>query len=524
MNLRRQAALLAILSIVGAGCGESENGGLVATTTSPTITTESTVPLDDQPENDGTQPAREVSPSAAVPTLADPLPEPAPEQMLANYPLDRVGYSMSEFVISGTATSYTSAAPLSADGRWPVTPEATAPYSTRAVVVQPVDPEQFSGTVIVEWFNVTSGLDAAVDWQYTHDEIIREGHAYVGVSAQAVGVEQLTMSEPERYGTLAHPGDSFSYDIYSQVGMAVRELSDMLLPGLEPTTLIAAGQSQSALRLTTYVNAVAPLTNVFDGFLIHSRGGVAAALSEEPQVDMATSAPVIIRDDLAVPVFILQTETDVLGVMEFLPARQPDSDYVRLWEVAGTAHVDIYVAQQAGDDDGSMGSDVAQFESLSNPVAGFTVDLGGSPLTLDCPPALNAGQLHYVVLSALHHIVSWATTGDAPPSMPLLDVDESTSPASFVLDANGNATGGVRTPAVDAPVATLSGLPAPDAPGFCVFFGSTVPFTPEQLDARYPNPGDFAAEWQRAVGDAEAAGALLPSDAARLAEMVPLPE
>lgn len=492
-------------------------------TTAQTDTTppDTAAPVDTEPVETSppdTTPSR-LEPSAAIPTLSDPLAEPAPEGMLVSFPLAQVGYSMSEFAMSGEATSYTTSAPLAEDGKWSVSPDETAPFTTRLVVVQPSDPDAFSGTVVVEWFNVTSGVDAAVDWQYLHDEIIREGHAYVGVSAQTVGVEQLLTTDPDRYAALSHPGDSFSYDIFSQAGMAIRELTDSALPGLVPTTIIAAGQSQSALRLTTYVNAVAPLTTVYDGYLIHSRAGGSPKLAEAPQVEVPTPETVLIRNDLTVPVLTIQSETDVLGVLEFLPARQPDTDLFRLWEVAGAAHVDIYVAQQALDDDGSPSFDVAQFESLSNPVSGFTVDLGDSELTLDCPPALNAGQLHYVVQAGLHRLVEWIGTGEPPMSLPRLEVDESTTPPTFVLDANANVTGGVRTPAVDAAVSMLSGLPVPDSPGFCVYFGQTVPFTQDQLDALYPTPEDFVHAWTQAVDDAEAAGVILPVDGDRLRDV-----
>jgi Alpha/beta hydrolase domain len=67
--------------------------------------------------------------------------------------------------------------------------------------------------------------------------------------------------------------------------------------------------------------------------------------------------------------------------------------------------------------------------------------------------------------------------------MPRLDVDTSTTPPSYVKDAVGNVTGGIRTPAVDAPIAVLSGLPPVGAPGFCVLFGQTKPLTPSQLSA-----------------------------------------
>jgi hypothetical protein len=43
--------------------------------------------------------------------------------------------------------------------------------------------------------------------------------------------------------------------------------------GIAVEHLIAMGESQSAFRLLTYVNAVHPAARVYDGFLIHSRDG-----------------------------------------------------------------------------------------------------------------------------------------------------------------------------------------------------------------------------------------------------------
>ena len=97
------------------------------------------------------------------------------------------------------------------------------------------------------------------------------------------------------------------------------------MPGLTPKYVIAAGESQSAFRLTTYVNAIAPLVNVFDSYLINSRSGTAAALSQAPQAAIPAPAVVYTRDDSAYPVLTFQTETDVAGPLNYLPARQPDS-------------------------------------------------------------------------------------------------------------------------------------------------------------------------------------------------------
>ena len=56
----------------------------------------------------------------------------------------------------------------------------------------------FSGTVLVEWQNVTAGYDLDA----LEPTSLREGYAWVGVSAQRVGVDQLRGWSPTRYGGL----------------------------------------------------------------------------------------------------------------------------------------------------------------------------------------------------------------------------------------------------------------------------------------------------------------------------------
>ena len=59
--------------------------------------------------------------------------------------------------------------------------------------------------------------------------------------------------------------------------------------------VIAVGESQSAFALTTYADGVQPLTEAFDGFLIHSRGGAALPLAGHnagDDVDIASAIAV----------------------------------------------------------------------------------------------------------------------------------------------------------------------------------------------------------------------------------------
>ena len=86
-------------------------------------------------------------------------------------------------------------------------------------------------------------------------------------------------NEPARYGTLHHPGDQYALDMYAQIGNALKVNKNVALRGLHPTHYVAVGESQSAFYLTTFADAIQPLTNTFDGIFIHSRGGSGAPLN-----------------------------------------------------------------------------------------------------------------------------------------------------------------------------------------------------------------------------------------------------
>lgn len=429
-----------------------------------------------------------------------------------SFDLAEVGYEQSEYFVEGVARAFLPTAPLGPDGRWRVTPGETAAYRTRVVVHRPIDPRRFDGTVFVEWLNVSGGLDAAPDWTGAHTEITRQGAVWVGVSAQRVGVEgggvslpglgdlSLKGSDPERYGSLVHPGDSFSYDLFAQVGRALRSPKGPdPLGGLRPERVIAVGESQSAFRLTTYANAIAPLARVYDGFLIHSRGGGSARLSQPPQPEVRAPEVVRIRTDLEVPVLLFETETDLIG-LEYLPDRQRDTRRIRLWEVAGTAHVDTYTLATGVVDRGDDPS-AADLVVTSSPIPGI----------FECARPVNSGPQHWVLNAAFAALERWVRRGVPPRPAPRLEVVEGTPPA-FVLDPLGNVRGGIRTPWVDAPIAVLSGL-GQEGAGFCFLAGTTSPLDATTLEALYPDHESYVAAVRRSAEREVRRGFLLAADA-----------
>jgi hypothetical protein len=218
-----------------------------------------------------------------------------------------------------------------------------------------------------------------------------------------------------------------------------------------------------------------------------------------------------VRTDLDVPVFVVVAESDVVGErLGYVRARQPDTDRIRAWEMAGTAHGDAYSLGIGATDDGSGAGDAALFAAMQQPPD----SIYGGVLTCDRP--LNAGPHTYVLRTALHDVDRWVRTGEAPPEMPRLEVDDAGT--GYRLDTAGNALGGVRTPQVDVPVAVLSGL-GQTGGSFCFLFGTTAPFDDASLAQRYPDRSAFTAAWDAAVERAVAAGALLPVDAERLKQV-----
>jgi hypothetical protein len=420
-------------------------------------------------------------------------------------PLEDLGYTEAEYKAAGTATSYTAAADLPTDGSFELTPGDDADYATRIVVRRPAEGDEFNGTVVVEWLNVSGGTDAAPDYTYLSEELLRGGYAWVGVSAQRIGIEGgqvavavpgaeamgvgqgLKAQDPERYGDLHHPGDAFSYDIYTQVARGLRAGGGDVAPldGLDVERVLAVGESQSAFALTTYIDGVQPLTGAFDGFLVHSRGGAAAPLGEKDAgIDIASSiggAPTTIRTDGDAPVIVVETETDLMGILGYLPARQDDTDNFRLWEIAGTAHADKF-------------------------------QLGETEDILGCTQPINRGQQVYVLRAALRSLDTWVKDGTAPPEAPRLTVDDATPAPAFVLDANGNVEGGIRTPAVVAPVDVLSGMPVEGSSVICLLMGSTTPLGADRLSELYASGDDYLAAYETATDELIDAGYALADD------------
>lgn len=418
------------------------------------------------------------------PTVIGPIPANAmPGSATRDYPwmstmhnLAAVGYVEEEFFIEGTASRFNTLVPLGTNG---TVVDGGHAYRTRIVVRRPVNPAKFNGTVLAEWQNVTAGYDLDAMWGASFEHIIREGYAWVGVSAQRVGVQGspngTKLWSPVRYGSLDVTAggmindDALSYDIYAQALQALRHpVGVRPLGRLTARNVFAIGASQSAGRLQVFINALHPLIgDPVDAYLLYIGGGR-------------------VRSDLTVPIFKLISETDVPAQVA---ARQPDTPLFRFWEVAGTSH--------------------SGRRTVLNSRPLLQRD-GVAPSEGDCEfPPYPRVPIQHVTNAVFDHMVKWVRQGVQPPGAPAI----TTVDGVIQRDARGNALGGIRLAEFDVPTALNSG--ANTGAAFCRLYGTHQPFAQDVVDRLYPTHWSYVAPVLSQLHQTVRSGYVVPEDAAR---------
>lgn len=357
----------------------------------------------------------------------------------------------------------------------------------------------------MEWLNVT--LDQDIDFVFgaTRELLVREGYAWIGVSAQRNGIEAMKKWNPERYSTLsvaasnidpadgseidpANPlimavgGDVLAWDIFSQVGRLAAANSSRMMGGLQVNRLIAAAESQSTLKVSTYYNSIQPLHRVYDGFLFYDRSG-------------------LLRTDVDAKTIAIGTE-----IFTTLMGRPPqdDTDHQRWWEVNGASHFSLDEIQNYVDPfikrDAAFRDSDGKALSLS--------DLTG--MKGPCAPATIYSRVPNgdIMKAALKSLNTWISGGPAPANTSRFVVDDQNN---YVRDANGQILGGIRTAAQDAPIARNAGIG--NGPWFCGPSGNHVDFTPAQLCQRYGSHTAYVARVQAIVNANVRSRVLLPEEA-----------
>ncbi|WP_171013108.1 alpha/beta hydrolase domain-containing protein [Microbacterium sp. 2FI] len=415
-------------------------------------------------------------------------------QSAAAVDLAAAGYTETEYYASGTANRY--------DGTAGTTTATVLDgghaYTTRVIVRTP-SPDKFNGSLVVEWNNVTIGVDGEFVFGEVNEYLLREGYAVAAVSAQRNGVETLKTWEPTRYGTLSVDanvcgsggtslctGDPLSFDIFTQVAKAVADNSGGALAGLDVESVVATGQSQSGIRLATYYNTIQPIYDYFDGFVYHDR-----------------AAP--LRADVDTPA--ITVDSDALHALGSWPYWQT-STWTRVWELAGGTHGSEFVRQYM---DVAFARDQAKLGPDGQPIT-FTQWLEPSCAVVDTATGGQFGPVDtgYVLAAAFKAIQTWNATGEpAPPSI-YFDRDAAGTP---IRDAQHISQGGIHLPALVAPTMFFDAWNGPPYLFPCAVGGYHIDYTPAELKAMYGNHGKYVSLVSKTAQKLVEQGYLLAEDA-----------
>lgn len=434
-----------------------------------------------------------------TPTVSGPLPATKTSYpfLATDIDLKEYGYVEQEFLYTGRAYQY----------NWPTTPgspvDQTATrvedggydFKTRMIVRRPAKAKDFNGVVIAEWMNVTALYDLEANWFGDPYYLLKNGYAFVGISAQSQGVSALCCNaipalgvgpfNPTRYQGLNVDGggivsnDALSYDIYSSALKAVRgqgQGSNPLGDLPAPKTVVASGESQSCGRLGNHYNRVEPLHDIVDAYLL--------TVCTNPKL----------RSDRPEKAVRILSETETARG----PVTDPDGPSFRKWEVAGGSHLPRLA-----------------FDNFNE-----VVTRDRAPLGVKCTAyPLSLVQWPFTQNKAIADLVNWSRGGAAPVPGPSMEY----SGSSLVRDAKGIAQGGIRYPEVEVPTGVNTGVNTPAGTdllsNFCPLLGSYTAFPGSEVEDLHGDIRNFVTDSGKVANGLVRRGFLLKEDAARLKEI-----
>jgi hypothetical protein len=379
-------------------------------------------------------------------------------------------------------------------------------------VRRPANSQKFNGTVYLDVLNATRGFDSDITWHYNARMIMREGAVYVGLTSKPVTVNFLRDEfgrapyiprNYSRYANLHMQKDGQVWDMLSQAAALLKAEAEPGNPlaGFDVERIILTGYSQSAGYVKTYINSFhndAILSDgrmAFDGFF-DGAGSFASKVPNPPDPRNEFNPGGDPRNKtllpVTAPVMRFQTSTEVQGVFNSKVNRQTeeDSPWIRTYEMAGGAHVD---ARQL------------VFEEQQN-----IDELGLESRWPLCEDASTL-RVEYVHSALLSRLDDWIERGRKPPASRLLSLVENDAGRLVVeKDSDGNEVGGVRLPQLAVPTGVWSGL---NPKLYCFLNGNYIPFSEEELTARYPRHHRYVRHTFRAIIDTYREGFLLPQDA-----------
>jgi hypothetical protein len=412
-------------------------------------------------------------PSAQSRMFMDPAAPGSPQAAA----VAELGYERYEVFGSGTANvyGYDRAGKVAVEQRG-------VPYTTRIVVIRPINPSRFSGIVQLIPMHPAAG---ARGWDQLSGYAADHGDAVVAVMIGADdntrhaprGPEPLIMPlrlkayDPLRYAPIRWgEEDGIRWDVFAETAKEARR-DPALLHGLRAKHVYASGWSFTGSFLRTFINSgfhssfSTPGHPLIDGYLIgissfsYISGYVPInSHSQNLPVD-GPRRPNIAID---VPVIEMQSENEALTNRDpQTPDRDREPGAHRLYEIPGLTH----------------GGGIAGRSAARAPQPGSSCTLTTTDVNM-----ADYGQ------AALENLDRWVSARVPPPHVPRMKV----MAGKAVKDPDGNTLGGLRPAQLEIPLARYgappegSGCVLPRGLGTAVIPMYRIPLSRERLAVLYP--------------------------------------
>ncbi len=429
-------------------------------------------------------------------------------------------YVEEEYFLSGTANVYD----LDENGRLYIKYEAL-PYKNRILVRRPRDIRNYSGRVLMDILNASSGYDIEDGWDRFHNYCLDAGHAYVGITSKPLCVQALKNFDFARYRSLnwssaqpaAQPAGRYAFgsiegteeglvwDILSQTANLLRcGGTENCLGGYPADYINLSGQSQSGMYLNTYTNYFHRYLKtengqkLFDTYLNIVGAASRRPLCQTPFGEEPARIQSPVREKIDSPYALISSEGDMFLFQGMRALSWPeDSDTednkIRYYEIPGTPHTNIVCKVL------NSYEETDKTGVIRPPVAPETIE------------GLNDTPLEYYVCGILELLYKWWAFGTAPPKAARFSRD---AHGELVRDAHGNVMGGLRTPFVDIPAASYLGRSTKFEQG--AMCGEKIPFSFEKMIALYGSLEAYLSDFGVYVARQIEEGFILPADARRM--------
>jgi len=453
--------------------------------------------------------------------------------------LSERGFEEKEYYMYGTASVYRTLPGGGVDVK-----NADVPYVNRFIVRRPKNTLDFSGNVVVEILNATSGMDIDRMWINGYREFLRNGDIYIGITSKHNTPLKLKEFDPERYAEISWPNPTpdvpfgFTMEEYLSSGVALGDLDLNCEPGLfwdmlidlakalrtdsdinpvaeyKPEYLILTGWSQSGDYMIRFMNDFAYREErevpLFDGYLLGGppRSFVTPVNQYETVCTVPTPNNMTIRKAYN-PTIIFHTESENSGLGGAVTKRvngdAPDFQ-VRQYDITGSSHdtQDSYVDYYQNDPD--------------------LIRINHLPVYVGHNAESNNYPLAFLFAAGYRNLYNWIRYGFAPAKCSLIPIN---ADGENVKDALGNTKGGLRTCLLNCPTGAYYSWSDIDKGANALFpdldkeilFGHEEAFSKEMLTSLYGNLEHYRELVTRDTCEQVTKGFIVKEDAEDLIEM-----